>query len=329
MGIAIIGILFCHFRECMEIHHVAAPALVILLSRGICGVDIFMILSGLGLYYSYTNNQDLRLFYKKRFIRLLPAYLIVAGSYFYLNDIVIKHTDFKTFATDLLFVTFFTKGTSIFWFIPAVIVFYLFFPAIRALLFGSRSYIIKSPEGRTCLLLLFTAALDVMLSRILPIYSNISIMLGRFPAFIIGIYLGYKSYNKARFQLISFLLIPLIKILTSVLYRIPKMNAILSNLNIHYLDTLLALLVLEIILLFFNYVKPFDIFYKILKWFGTITLEVYLFHMAMLSVFHFPAATQSYLLFCVGLPVLSGFLLNTIINKTTGLLTTDRGHQAA
>ena len=50
---------------------------------GSIGVEVFVFLSGVGLYYSFSNNNNLSAFYKKRFLRIMPAYLIVASVNFW------------------------------------------------------------------------------------------------------------------------------------------------------------------------------------------------------------------------------------------------------
>lgn len=45
---------------------------------GFYGVDIFLFLSGLGVYYSLTKRPNVLGFYKARLVRILPAYIIVA-----------------------------------------------------------------------------------------------------------------------------------------------------------------------------------------------------------------------------------------------------------
>ena len=49
---------------------------------GNLGVDIFLFLSGMGLWYSWSKNPALRQFYFNRVIRIYPAWLIIAGYYF-------------------------------------------------------------------------------------------------------------------------------------------------------------------------------------------------------------------------------------------------------
>lgn len=45
---------------------------------GFYGVDIFLFLSGLGVYFSLMKRPNVLRFYKARLVRILPAYVIVA-----------------------------------------------------------------------------------------------------------------------------------------------------------------------------------------------------------------------------------------------------------
>lgn len=53
---------------------------------GNCGVDIFLLLSGMGLYYSFSKNSNILEFYKKRFVRVLVPYLMLALPYLIWKD---------------------------------------------------------------------------------------------------------------------------------------------------------------------------------------------------------------------------------------------------
>ena len=314
MGAAIIGILFCHLRECLEIHDVFVPSLISLFSRGICGVDIFMLLSGFGLYYSYRNNSNIHEFYKNRIFRLLPAYFIVAIPYWLIIDIFRAQKPFYEFLKDLLFISFFQKGTSIFWFIPAIFIFSLIFPILWSFLFGKCLSGIDSIGVKTCFLLTAAIAVDSLCLNLIPWYQNITIMAGRFPAFIIGIYLGYKSYLKEEISIFMLLLIPGVKILLHFLYNIPALNNFLNLFNIHYLDTVLGLLVFEILLIILNFFDP-TIISKPLILLGQITLEVYLLHMALLTLFENPANYCWYVIICVITPTITGWILHCMLEK--------------
>lgn len=314
MGMAIIGILFCHFKECLIIHQKNVPIYADLLSRGICGVDIFIVISGIGLYYSFTNDQNILYFYKKRFTRLIPAYLIIGGIYWLINDVVIYHVKFSRFLEDLFLLSFFRRGTSIFWYIPAMIIFYLLFPFLYHYLTNNKILAGISIWGKTFFLIIITAVCDYLLSRVLPIYRHIAIMTGRFPAFIIGTYFGCKSYRKCPCSIGELLLLPAVKIILHFLYRIPVIEQCLEKINVHYLDTILALLVIEAFLLFVNFVD-IKVLRSILNWYAIITLEVYLLHMSLLSLFRNPYNAAVYFLVCAVIPSAGGYFIHKVIKS--------------
>ena len=44
---------------------------------GNLGVDIFLFLSGIGLWFAWTRNSSLRHFYWRRYKRIYPAWLVI------------------------------------------------------------------------------------------------------------------------------------------------------------------------------------------------------------------------------------------------------------
>lgn len=316
MGMAIIGILFCHFKECLVIHQKTVPIYADLLSRGICGVDIFMVLSGIGLYYSFVNDKNILNFYKKRFYRLIPVYFIIGGTYWLISDILIDHVKFSLFLEDLFLLSFFRKGTSTFWYIPASIIFYFLFPFLYYYLTNSRIMIGISIGWKTFFLIIIAIVCDYLLSRGFPVYRNIAIMTGRFPAFVLGIYFGDKSYRNCHCSIGELLLLPIVKVILHYLIKIPAFEQWLEKINVHYLDTLLALLVIEAFLLFVNLVDRKEL-RNVLKWYGNITLEVYLLHMSLLSLFRHPADAGIYFFVCAVIPSAGGYFIHKVIK--TGL----------
>ena len=57
---------------------------------GNVGVDIFLFLSGIGLWFSWRSTPNLKHFYKQRFLRVYPTWLLLAscfyGFHFYLKS---------------------------------------------------------------------------------------------------------------------------------------------------------------------------------------------------------------------------------------------------
>ena len=55
---------------------------------GNVGVDMFLFLSGVGLWYSWTKNPSFTHFFKRRYLRIYPVWLLMASLYYvpdYLN----------------------------------------------------------------------------------------------------------------------------------------------------------------------------------------------------------------------------------------------------
>ena len=90
---------------------------------GFCGVDIFLLVSGLGLVYA-IKKYDLKTFYLRRFWHVYPPFFFACfGIGFFrgwgLNDILGK----------VFLIQFFSKNIySYLWYVPAIMIFYLFFP---------------------------------------------------------------------------------------------------------------------------------------------------------------------------------------------------------
>ena len=83
MGIATLMIIICHANA----YHVLLPRfLASLFVWGNFGVDIFLFLSGIGLYYSLSKRNthkkdDYISFYKKRGVRIYIPYIIIYVPY--------------------------------------------------------------------------------------------------------------------------------------------------------------------------------------------------------------------------------------------------------
>ncbi len=139
MGVAIIMIMFCHLDIAQEHNGVSITSLAGYLQVLTVGVDIFMLVSGLGLYYSYTKNPiSYFRFEKKRILRVLPWYLVIAGVTYFVYDILIKHLGFLRFIQDYTFISWVRFNKSRYWYILAIMVFYLVFPLVYRIVNNKR-----------------------------------------------------------------------------------------------------------------------------------------------------------------------------------------------
>ena len=102
---------------------------------GNVGVDMFLFLSGIGLWFSWTKNPDVRHFFVRRYLRIYPAWLIIACLFYIprfeggdlwawvdlVGDISINWD-------------FWLHDELNFWYIPATMMLYLFAPGYMELI---------------------------------------------------------------------------------------------------------------------------------------------------------------------------------------------------
>ena len=154
------------------------------------GVDIFLLVSGLGCYFSIKKTPSVLRFYRKRMIRILVPYLVFVIAYGVFNICF-----FKQSITDYLFtyslVSFFTHGVLAVWFIAAILVLYLVFPLLYKLI----------NRKSASMLILSVVIIGIVL---LPIWENCphalaivrEIFLPRIPVFLIGMWIGNRIYGE-------------------------------------------------------------------------------------------------------------------------------------
>lgn len=95
---------------------------------GYIGVDIFLLLSGFGLCYSY-DKYSLKDFYIRRFSRILPLFIIMKLLSNMLFQVREGIWDLLCECSAIL--TFYNLGgTGIDWFTAAILQFYIFFPIL-------------------------------------------------------------------------------------------------------------------------------------------------------------------------------------------------------
>ena len=200
-GFSIITIILFHYCEDVQNAGFGGAAAVLTkcynLLMGSSGVEIFLFLSGMGLFYSMSGNPRLSVFYRKRLTRLLPAYLLFGGIGYAVLDLLLRHTDFMRFLLDFSMISFWTKGTRLIWYIALIVPLYLLFPLLFRL--------ISLPNKRLAAAL--TAALTaaviagcLMLHFLSPaVYNRIEIALWRVVPFILGAWFGRKAHSGESF----------------------------------------------------------------------------------------------------------------------------------
>jgi len=265
MGFATLIVAFFH---CYSFHftkifksQVVGQLFDFIRKTGNVGVDIFLFLSAIGLYFSFSKNSNIKSFYKKRLLRILPAVIIVAIIYYSYLKVKIG-----VFIQNILLISLFTRGNRDLWYFSLIIILYFLYPFIHK--------IIDKKDIKGLLGMLLTIfGLTILLYNIdYSFYQKIEIALTRIPVFLIGVYVGKNVYNKK--EIPSYLMIINFIVLITSLLLIYK-GGYKYYIVVRYLYCLLGISIVFMISFIHTYLKN-KIVDKFLTFIGKYSMEVYL-----------------------------------------------------
>ena len=310
MGMAILSILIFHYTEDCSTFGINYNGFVKLYKTyiGSSGVDIFLLLSGLGLYYSFSKDNSIKNFYFKRVKRVLIPYLIVSVpvyiwyDFFYLSDGIIG------FVKNLFFITLFTNRNILYWYIFFIIICYLIFPLIYRFIAKSKDSI--SLIKTLAIIITIIVGLYVISVYAKGLFSKYSIMLFRFIPFILGILIGKFAYKEKK---IKYYIILAILGLSSFLFidYIPNFARL-------FLFIFNFSLMFFIVLIFDYFNSKTGIISKSLSFFGKYSLEIYLIHVSIRKIinsYNYPNYKIGYYLLFVVVSIIISILFNRLIKK--------------
>lgn len=177
MGFAILWIMTYHFS------FFQIPFLDSITQFGYAGVEIFMLVSGYGLYCSLENDNNLVYFYKKRFFRIFPIYYLVG----IVDSIIVFHDNLLEYFFRYSTIGFWINSYYADWYIPTIICLYLIAPFIKQLYDNNKKYLCIL-VALLLIFIAFTFADTIDRAHFFTIY--------RVPAFIFGMFCAYwVKYN--------------------------------------------------------------------------------------------------------------------------------------
>lgn len=161
--------------------------------NGEIGVELFMLLSGMGIFFSLDNNPNAGQFFKRRFKRILPSYLMVVGAFFCWQDLIKEFKPIE-FVSNLLRIPFFTQGNRWFWFFVLIVACYLIAPLFYRWI----------KEGRFklwhVLLLLLVVGVGCYFMDPSGVVRSLRLLLFRIPSFLLGMLLGMRIKEDPVFE---------------------------------------------------------------------------------------------------------------------------------
>lgn len=321
MGLQIILIIFFHFTEDCKIYDVRFSGIIYLFYKYIrsSGVDMFLLLSGIGLYFSWKRRPELKSFYRKRYFRILIPYLVVAIPSWLWLDVLYQNTGWLSFIKDIMFVSFFNDKTRWFWYILMIGICYWFFPYIYNIIESTADRI--SEKMRALLLCTVCTVLLVMLQLYHnELYDNVSIAVSRAPAFIIGVMVGKAVYEKRGISKKSIFLILALAIIIAWPLQMAE-KTILGVYSRAFLNYAFSLASVYILVCFSKTSKKWlvrihDLITSVFTWLGKYTLELYLIHVSIRKVMN-TVGYYTYRLPYEGIMIIASVILAIVLNKLT------------
>lgn len=265
MGFAIIWVILFHSG-------IRIPVFDNLYRIGYGGVDIFFFLSGLGLFFSFKKEQNLAVFYKKRFIRIFPTYFVIV----LFSMILLGSFNLIQFLVNISTIGYWINQSYFEWYIPSLVLFYLLFPLL---------YKLVNRNILSFLIIILLVTLTLIFIRIyFDLNGMLMLFITRIPIFSLGILFGKWTSEKKQFNNITTSLIILssfVGLISIVLLSNYFPNSTLWNYGFFWYPFILITPGLCILITFALDALRLSVINKVLAFFGTISLELYLLHIKL------------------------------------------------
>ena len=187
MGLAAIMIMVFHLTATQDFSSIGRMGVIIELLNS--GVDIFVLLSAFGCYYSMNKDPSIISFYKKRFLNVVPMSVLLILIFCVVESILGIKSLGNAFIDALRI-----GSDNPAWYVPFSILLYISYPMLHCLS--------KTPKGH---LYLLTIALVFIIINLVwnhvdvNSYNLVEASLARLPIFLLGCYLAKSDKKNALF----------------------------------------------------------------------------------------------------------------------------------
>ena len=308
MGISMLMVLVCHAR----LHGATFPdAILSILALGDRGVELFFLLSGIGIYYSLSSfrksEQVLVSWYKKRLTRILVPYLIIETP-FLAYYCISNHLGGAEFLSYVSMISFWTDHVGP-WFIAFLIPLYLVSPLLYKLF--SHSKIVG----------VLTCSLLILLSLVFAkhpfqdfgydslVLENVQFCVQRAPSYFIGLFIGPLVKEGGKISYLWLLLLPAVYILLPII-------PITSGTFRGWIIGIFLIMALALIINLLDRTKiGRNVFIRLLSIVGSATLEIYIFYDLLVNALGGLMSGTSFFVATVLLALILGILYHHIYSS--------------
>ena len=176
MGWAIVWIMMLHFT------FTQIKPLGFIAQYGFAGVEIFMLVSGLGLFFSLDKDSNIGHFYRRRLLRIFPTYYILG----IVASIILFHDNIFNYVYRYSTIGFWTGGPYWEWYVPSIVALYLIAPLLKKMI-DKRLMALM-----ICLsILIFVVSYYVVSKEIISAKDPHFFLLYRIPTFMLGMICAY------------------------------------------------------------------------------------------------------------------------------------------
>jgi peptidoglycan/LPS O-acetylase OafA/YrhL len=269
MGFAMLCVVFFHSSFDLSF----SPPLKILKQWGDIGVDIFLVMSGMGIYHSLNRRSDIPAYIRGRLRRIVPEHLLVCGVWFFFLDVLLYSEGVSAFLMDVTSLNFWINGRLTNWYLSSLLLMQLLTPAfINHWKKHSAAGLLAVPVVLLiCLVITYTPVLDENLGHLLVFFYRI-------PAYLIGLFVGRRICENRSVISIP---VPLVLIALSVSAGILFISSGLTPLYLRWSLRYAAYLPISLTICCIVTRLPDN---KVFHHFGTNSLEIYLLHEKVLWV---------------------------------------------
>ena len=296
------GILLVLFRHCDEFIWPISFNIFLkhIVPLGNIGVELFLFVSGVGLFYSIQKNTIIE-FYKRRFFRIIPEYILISGVGFGIVELLGNQSIGEfIFRYSTLSVWF---GDGIVWYIAFIVICYLLYPIFFKIVYSIKGLMFSLI---VVYFLLFTFAL------LFPVFFlNNEQPLTRIPIFLLGCYYGKKVYygefSPNTFWGGGIILFIILRACKIIFFN----DLCCGHIIVRTANLFFALFLIWLICCF---IKPL----KSISFLGIISLELYLVHrfvnliINLLPIYH---GAVVYFIFIIPLSVLISFYVHKLYER--------------
>lgn len=258
-GIAILMVILCHTG-------------ISVFYPGFMGVDVFFFLSGYYLCNSYKRHS-ITDFYKRRYKRIIPMFLILAIVMSLINNYTHKGITTWELIWNITTISYYIPSLNfVDWYLSSLFAFYLIFPILYKLM--------SSKWNLLFLLAILLSTFIVFL--FFNIHWRYECAIGRLPIYCMGILTYNQIQNKER------LYKPFIFAIISIILLIPALMLHYKNkINTYYLFYLIAPIFIILLNKLNNKIQYNKNIDRCLQFLGKYSLPIYVANIIALNSYYF------------------------------------------